>query len=545
MITVVCSSQYPLYDFKEHVIKTSGLFNKIEFLGYENKGEFSLTEIYNRGLKNAKNDIIVFMHHDLTIDTKQWGNKLLKHFEKDSQIGIIGVAGTTYLPSSGQWWEDRSKMVGIVNHEHEGKKWESKYSDNLQNEIKETVIVDGLFIAIHKKRIKHPFDVTVKGFHFYDINFCFQNYLSGVKVGVITNIRITHKSIGITNEQWEENKKHFAVRYEKELPVKIKVKETDKLKILISCLFFKNFTGSELYVYELAKGLVKLGHDVTVLSDIKGPLSEIAKKQGIKVKSLEEPPGFKLGDGKWVINTPNGAVVSQPNILYKITDVNFDIIHVQHKPITEHILKLYPNIPKISTIHSEVIELENPVKHESIKKYVAIRPEIKEYISNKFDIDSSNIDIIYNPIDSEKFKPENTKNENSLLFVGTIDYLRKDTIYDLIEYTQLNNMELWLVGENKSDYLSDILINKHVKHFKADWNTQTYINKCKETAGILLGRTTIESWLCNKPSWIYNVDSNGNILDKTLHSPPSNTEQYTTKYVVEKIYKLYLNTLNS
>ncbi len=33
------------------------------------------------------------------------------------------------------------------------------------------------------------------------------------------------------------------------------------------------------------------------------------------------------------------------------------------------ILQLYPNIEKIATIHSEVIDLEKPVKHESIKRY--------------------------------------------------------------------------------------------------------------------------------------------------------------------------------
>ena len=37
MITVVCSSQYPLDDFKDKIIKSSGLHKKIEFLGYENK----------------------------------------------------------------------------------------------------------------------------------------------------------------------------------------------------------------------------------------------------------------------------------------------------------------------------------------------------------------------------------------------------------------------------------------------------------------------------------------------------------------------------
>lgn len=544
MITIGYSTRESSPQFQEYLKKSSG-FKKINVIEKVNNGEKSLSEVYNEILNESSDDIVVLCHDDIYFDSTGWYQKILKHFEKNPDLGIIGVAGSTHLPKSGQWWENRSKMVGIVNHEHEGKKWESKYSENLQNEVKETVIVDGLFIVLHKKRIKHNFDETVKGFHFYDVNFCFRNFLSGVKIGVVTNIRITHKSIGVTNSQWEENRKIFAEQYESQLPVKTIIKENEKLKILISCLFFKTFTGSELYVYELAKGLVKLGHDVTVLSDIKGPLADIARKHGIKLKSFEEPPGFKLGDGKWALNTPEGKILSQPNTMYKISEVNFDIIHVQHKPITEHILRLYPHIEKISTIHSEVIDLENPVIDDSIKHYIAIRPEIKSFINERFNIPESKIDLIYNPVDNTKFKSENLKQENSLLFVGSIDYLRKETIYDLVNYTAENNMELWLVGDNKSDYLEELLKNNHVKYFTATWDTAKLINKCKETAGILLGRTTIESWLCNKPAWIYNVDSDGYILDKMLTHVPEDVEKYYSENVVNQINKLYLKILNS
>ena len=47
MISVVVSSKNPKEEFKQHLIKTSGLQN-IEILQYQNNGEFSLNEIYNR-----------------------------------------------------------------------------------------------------------------------------------------------------------------------------------------------------------------------------------------------------------------------------------------------------------------------------------------------------------------------------------------------------------------------------------------------------------------------------------------------------------------
>ena len=541
MITVGYSTRKHNPQYIEYLKKSSG-FKKIEVIEKVNNGDKSLSEVYNEILSEAKTDIVVLCHDDIYFDTNAWYPKLLKHFEK-TDFGIIGMAGTTEMPESGMWWENRKKMVGIVNHEHEGKKWESKYSESFGNDVSETVIVDGLFIAINKKRIKKTFNEEFKGFHFYDIPFCFENHLQGVKVGVITNIRITHKSIGQTNEQWEENRKLFSEKFKDNLPIKLPFNEKRKIKVLLSCLFFKTFTGSELYVYELAKNLVKQNCDVTVMSQIGGPLTDMARKQGIKCITFEEAPGFKMGDGKWGHNTDKGFQPSQPGVMYRISEVNFDLIHMQHKPVAERMIQFYPEIDKIYSIHSEVIELEDPIKHDSIKKYIAIRPEIKEHIIDKFQISEEMIEVIYNPIDNEKFKPNTFKEENYLLFVGTIDYLRRETIMDLIEYTRDNNKELWLVGEDKSNYLPVILENPHVKHFPPTWNVEPFIQKCSETAGIQLGRTTIEGWMCNKPSWIYKVESGGFILSKEKFDPPIDIEKYYSSNVTQQIKQEYLKIL--
>ena len=541
MITVGYSTRQTKPEFIEYLKKSSG-FKKLEVIEKVNNGEKSLSQVYNEILSEAKTDIVILCHDDIYFDTPAWYSKILKHFEK-TDFGIIGMAGTTVMPSSGMWWENRKKMVGIVNHESGGKKWESKYADALGNNVCETVVVDGLFIAIHKKRIKKTFNEEFIGFHFYDIPFCLENHLEGVKVGVITNIRMTHKSIGQTNQQWEENRKLFEEKYKSHLPLKLPLDPNKRLKVLISCLFFRTFTGSELYVYELAKNLMKENCDVTVLSQIGGPLTELAKKHGIKCLSFEQAPGFKLGDGKWGIQTENGFQTSQPNVMYRVSEVNFDLIHMQHKPVAERMIQFYPEIDKIYSIHSEVIELEDPIKHESIKKYIAIRPEIKEHIINKFEIDENLIEVIYNPVDNEKFQSKQVKEENYILFVGTIDYLRKETIMDLIDYTSEIGKELLLIGEDKSNYLPAILLNSHVKHVPPTWNIEPYVQRSSETAGIQLGRTTIEGWMCGKPSWIYKVDSGGFILSKEKFNPPSDIEKYYSKNVAKQIKEEYLKIL--
>jgi hypothetical protein len=191
---------------------------KTEILIYENDGVNSLTEIYNIGLKEAKNDIIVFMHDDLILETSNITPKIVKLFQKHSEYGIIGIAGTDKL-TSGRWWDSRDNMFGVVGHLHEGKRHVNHYSKgSFVDVLKPVVVVDGLFFMVDRRRLKKQFNEEFKGFHFYDISFCYENFKEGVKVGVTTKINLTHKSIGMVNKQWEKNKLFFEALYEKELP---------------------------------------------------------------------------------------------------------------------------------------------------------------------------------------------------------------------------------------------------------------------------------------------------------------------------------------
>ena len=545
MITIGFSTRNIDNTFIEMLKKTSGVPNP-EVVPVSNNNEYSLTEVYNKIINESKNDIVVLCHDDIYFDSKNWGQKILNHFKRNSDYGILGLAGTTSMPKSAKWWEDFSKMKGIVNHEHDGKKWESKYSTSKGNVLDKVILVDGLFIVVNKKNIKQSFNEEIGGFHFYDVDFSFRNFIEGVKIGVMYDVRVTHKSIGQTNYQWDKQRWTFAEKYKDVLPTKVKRNLTieSPIKVLLSCLFFKTYTGSEMYVYELARGLKILNCDVTVLSDINGPLSNLAKQQGIKVVSFENAPGYKLGDGKWGFNTPQGVQPSQPNLMYKMGEVDYDIIHTQHTPVTNQMCQMYPNIDKVSTIHSEVIELENPVINDTIKKYICIRPEIQEHIVNKFGISVGNTEVIYNPIDTNRFNNKNVKDDGYILFVGTIDYLREYAIKDLVEYSKSINKELWLVGENKANYLSDLLVNSHVKYFEATNKVESYVKNCSETAGILLGRTTIEGWMCGKPGWIYNVNESGKILNKERVDIPDDVIKFDYMEIAKKIKKEYIKILN-
>ncbi len=558
MITVVYCTKEPNQKHIDHIIKSSGLHKHIEVIEIINNsdskspfynGGLSLTKAYNQGLNKAKNDVVVFCHDDIEIETKQWGTKLLKQFDRNPEYGIIGVAGSKNMPVTGRWWENQKKMYGRVKHTQDGKSWLSTYSDDLGQELEEVVNIDGVFFAVDKRRINQEFNESVEGFHFYDVTFSFENFLSGVKVGVSTLIRINHHSIGITNDEWEKNRAQFAHEFAPQLPADIKrvLRKGEKLNILIGCLSFAKFTGSELYVLELAKGLIKQNCDVTIWSRLGSPLKEIAHSFGIKTYDITEPPTFKRGDGKWLVQTQNGEVPSVENTLYKVSNIEYDVIHSNHKPITENMARLFPNTPIITSIHSEVIDLEEPFITDSVKKYIAIRPEIKEHLINKFKIEEKDIEVIYNPIDTDRFKVVNTnekRDKKRTLFVGTIDYLRAETIVDLVNGTKERDEELWLVGEKISNYLDDLLLhNPHVRYFPPTSKPEQYIQQCDETAGIMLGRTTIEGWLCGKKGWIYDVDSGGRIKSKKLYDIPEDIDKFKRDTVVTEIKEIYKSVL--
>jgi len=102
-----------------------------------------------------------------------------------------------------------------------------------------------------------------------------------------------------------------------------------------------------------------------------------------------------------------------------------------------------------------------------------------------------------------------------------------------------NNKQLWLVGTNKSDYLDDLLTNDNVKYYESTWHVERYVKECEETASILMGRTTIEGWLCGKSGWIYQIDEQGNVLSKELNDVPSDVEKYKSENIVSEIIKEY------
>jgi len=510
--------------FITHIDNTIGVRHKV--VCYPNFNQFSLPEIYNDAIRNHSNKDCVFVmcHNDIQIKTKNWGKILINNFNH-TNYGILGIAGTTFIPESGRWWDDRSKMYGIVEHTNGIKEWASEYSNVIRG-VQSVVAVDGLFMAFDPEKIAtNGFNENYGKFHFYDLPFCVDNYLDGCDIGVLTTIRVLHQSVGETDPDWEANRQKFTEEYS--LPIR-HVSE-DKLRVLICCQFFKNYTGSEVSNYELSRELVKQGCDVTVISSMVGePLLSKAQKSGVKVCSFG--------------NLPNHRLNREGQFQFVKNEKEFDIIHVNHKPIGELVLQLYPNTPAVMHVRSEVIPtFEEPIVNPVIKRYISIRDSITEYIKT-FGVSGDQIVTIDNPFDHTRFNTEYkpVKNEKEVvLFVGTLDYLREMLIRDQIITTKENNQELWIIGADSAGMAADFASHEHVKYLGIKSNVEEYIKKCDYTAGIFKGRTTIEGFLCGKPGWIYEVDKEGKVLNKELTQVPEDVEKYKSDFSAKKVFSLY------
>lgn len=227
MITIIYSTHKDKKyndDFKQHLIQSVGL-KDVQILEYINHNEYSLAQIYNRGVKESNFRIVVCCHNDIKLE-KDWGKKLLEDFNNNPEYGILGKAGSTLFPSSGVYWERmQHTMVGQVYHQPSGtKKWLNSYSPKLPFIIP-VVTIDGLFISFDKTKVIDLFDESIGKFHFYDHGFTLPNYLKGVKIGVTSSFEITHFSVGQPNQEFFESKDVLVKKYQDKLPLELKPRE--------------------------------------------------------------------------------------------------------------------------------------------------------------------------------------------------------------------------------------------------------------------------------------------------------------------------------
>jgi hypothetical protein len=289
------------------------------------------------------------------------------------------------------------------------------------------------------------------------------------------------------------------------------------MKILLGCINVNGLGGSEMYHYELAKELFLADNDITLFTlkniDPLDPLRQKLTELGVKQIDLNSfsPDSYDV------------IVASQPDI---------NKFFITYSP---------PETPIISIIHSE-IRSEDPVIHPRIKHYICIRQSIADLLVDYYKISKNNVSLVYNPIDKSRFNSEGAikvEKTTGVFIGGARDNIRFQALNHIASQCIENDWDLWVMSNEKLDY-----DHPNIKYLTPCWNTEIFVKQVHFTAGILMGRTTLEGWCCGIPGYMYLIDVQGNILNIETEGPENIIELCDSKHVAQQHLKLYKKVLN-
>lgn len=292
------------------------------------------------------------------------------------------------------------------------------------------------------------------------------------------------------------------------------------MKILLGCLTVDGLAGSEMYHYELSRELHKNGCDLTLFT-----LFPMNKDHFIR-KAL-----FDIG-------------VKQVDQTTINVNEKFDIIIASQPQVNQYLTNAFSNIPIVSIIHSE-IRSEDPIINPKIKHYITIRESISNLLKSKYNVPSKNISLIYNPIDTSRYNSEGTskfEKTTGIFIGGATDNIRFKAVCHIVGSCIQNDWDLYIMSNVYQRYDFN---HPNIKYIDPIWNNEVIVKNMDFTAGILLGRTTLEGLHCNVPGYIYNIDEYGEITDIQLMHPEENFVKLSdSKNVVQEHIKLYKKIIN-
>lgn len=225
MLSIIISSYQPQFysALEKNIAETIGI--PYEIIKIDNPNLMGICEAYNKGASLSKYDYLLFVHEDVIFHTKEWGQKLINHLEKEN-VGVVGVAGSSYVPIAPSGWHLLDSKYHFFNYiQNSPQKNNARFLSTMKKNVEKVFAIDGVFLAIKKNVFdEFYFSKTLTGFHSYDLDFSlrvakkYDNY-------IINDIVIEHFSYGSPNKDWLDNNMiirknlgaKFSINYDKKL----------------------------------------------------------------------------------------------------------------------------------------------------------------------------------------------------------------------------------------------------------------------------------------------------------------------------------------
>jgi len=260
MISIIICSRTEILasTFLKNIEDTVGA--EYELIVIDNfKNNYSIFEAYNIGIKQSKGDLLCFMHDDVLLHTNSWGKILIDIFNKNKNIGLLGVAGAKVKTKmASPWWNCHcnQQVINIIQHNGSDapKNTEDGFGKDSESEV---VVIDGVFMVL-KKSIDIMFNEKMIGYHNYDLNISFECKKKGYQVFVTNQILIEHFSSGSLNKDWVVSSHILHNIYDSILPLQVELnslKKGDEVRNTVSfikqCFEFKKQRVGYLVWYKL------------------------------------------------------------------------------------------------------------------------------------------------------------------------------------------------------------------------------------------------------------------------------------------------------
>ena len=259
-----------------------------------------------------------------------------------------------------------------------------------------------------------------------------------------------------------------------------------------------DYTGIELHVYELSCEQLRLGHQVSVVAPIQGG--------DLRLRMLRA-----------------GLVVMQP--AQALVEFKPELLHLHNAQVTP--AEVTERVPTVATLH----DAWDSVSRGKVRRWIVVRSDLERFVP-------SGAICIPNGFDLTRFYPRplpETEMPRVLCIGNFRDKRRRAMLEDLLSQAERNEIALSLVGLG----LARRVLRPGAAVFSMRWDIENLITLCTHTAGIYVGRTTIEGWLCSRPGWAY--DENGR---KDLLYPPGNTrDTYGIERVAQQVMSVYEQVL--
>lgn len=228
MISIIISSvdKAMLLAVSQNIADTVGV--PFEIIGIDNSnGAKGLCAVYNEGAQRAKYDLLCFMHEDVSMITSGWGAIVNRIFEENPEVGLIGVAGSSFKPLSPSGWQGvsgiRTNYLNVIQRfKYNDLPTEHSYRNPKNEKLAKVVSVDGVWLCTTKKvlSIARFDDQTFTGFHKYDLDFSMQ-VRQHYQVVVTYDILLEHFSEGELSKDWVFETAKFNAKWINQLPAYI------------------------------------------------------------------------------------------------------------------------------------------------------------------------------------------------------------------------------------------------------------------------------------------------------------------------------------